>query len=71
MKRNLKFENPKIRKYSYNTWILVNLPSGSKPIGCKYIFKKKKKFDGSIDKYKARLLAKGFKLDIIWLSFHI
>ena len=44
-----------------NTWILVDLPSGFKPIGCKWIFKKKMKFDGSIDKYKARLVAKGFR----------
>jgi hypothetical protein len=44
-----------------NTWILVDLPSGSKPIGCKWIFKKKMKSDGSIDKYKARLVAKGYR----------
>ncbi|XP_059458367.1 uncharacterized mitochondrial protein AtMg00820-like [Corylus avellana] len=44
-----------------NTWILVDLPSGSKSIGCKWIFKKKMKSDGSIDKYKARLVAKGFR----------
>ncbi|XP_059431574.1 uncharacterized mitochondrial protein AtMg00820-like [Corylus avellana] len=44
-----------------NTWILVDSPSGSKPIGCKWIFKKKMKYDGSIDKYKVRLVAKGFR----------
>lgn len=32
---------------------LVNLPPGSKPIGCKWIFKKKMKV-------KVRLVAKGF-----------
>ena len=32
-----------------------------KPLGCKWIFKKKLKADGSIDKYKARLVTKGFK----------
>ena len=30
------------------TWKLVNLPPGSKPIGCKWIFKKKMKVDGTI-----------------------
>lgn len=39
---------------------LVDLPAGTKLIGCKWIFKRKLKADGSIDKYKARLVAKGF-----------
>ena len=42
------------------TWKLVDLPPGSKPIGCKWIFKRKMKVDGTIDKFKARLIAKGF-----------
>ncbi|KAL0346535.1 UNVERIFIED_CONTAM: Retrovirus-related Pol polyprotein from transposon TNT 1-94 [Sesamum calycinum] len=40
---------------------LVDLPSSSKPLGCKWILKRKYKADGSIDKYKVRLIAKGFK----------
>ena len=43
-----------------NTWKLVDLPPGYKPIGCKWIFKKKMKVDGTIDKFQARLVAKGF-----------
>ena len=43
-----------------NTWKIVELPPGSKAIGCKWVSKKKLKLDGSIDKYKARLVAKGF-----------
>lgn len=43
-----------------NTWTLVDLPPGFKPISCKWIFKKKIKVDGTIDKFKARLVAKGF-----------
>jgi len=43
-----------------NTWTLVDLPKGEKPIGCKWIFKKKYHLDGSIEKYKARLVDKGF-----------
>jgi len=36
------------------------LPKGAKPIDCKWIFKKKYHPDGSIEKYKARLVAKEF-----------
>ena len=39
-----------------NTWVLADLPTGCKPLGCKWIFKKKMKVDGSIDKFKARLV---------------
>ncbi|GJR60065.1 retrotransposon protein, putative, ty1-copia subclass [Tanacetum coccineum] len=40
---------------------LVGLLSGCKPLGYKWIFKKKMKADGTIDKYKARLVIKGFR----------
>lgn len=43
-----------------NTWELVNLPTGKSPIGCKWVYKVKYKADGSIERYKARLMAKGF-----------
>ena len=39
----------------------MDLPPGSKPLGYKWIFKKKMKADGSIDKYKAKLVIKGYK----------
>ena len=42
------------------TWKLVDLPLGTKPIGCKWVYKNKYKEDGSLDKHKARLVAKGF-----------
>jgi hypothetical protein len=38
----------------------VNLPSGRKSIGNKWVLKIKRMADGSIDKYKARLVAKGY-----------
>ena len=44
-----------------HTWELVDLPPGSKPLGYKWIFKRKMKADGSIDKYKARLVIKGYR----------
>ncbi|KAH9671079.1 hypothetical protein KPL70_017207 [Citrus sinensis] len=44
-----------------HTWELVDLPPRCKPLGYKWIFKKKMKADGSIDKYKARLVIKGYR----------
>ena len=44
-----------------HTWELVDLPSGCKPLSSKWIFKRKRKVDGSIDKYKARLVIKGYR----------
>ena len=44
-----------------NTWILTDLPPGCKPLGCKWIFKRKMKIDGTIEKFKARLVIQGFR----------
>ena len=43
-----------------DTWDLVDLPEGRKPVECKWIFKIKRGSDGSIKRYKVRLVAKGF-----------
>lgn len=43
-----------------NTWTLMPLPYGYKPIGCKWGNKIKYKSDGMIDRYKARLVANGY-----------
>ncbi|KAK1625891.1 hypothetical protein QYE76_000206 [Lolium multiflorum] len=43
-----------------NTWRLVELPRGHHIIGCKWVFKVKDKSDGTIDRQKAHLVAKGF-----------
>ena len=49
--------NSEIESIMHNhTWEIVDLPSGAKNIACKWIFKRKLKPDGSIEKYKARLL---------------
>ena len=41
-------------------WELVDLLSGRRAIGNKWVLKVKRKSDGSIDKYKVRLVAKGY-----------
>lgn len=45
---------------SNETWSLVSLPKDRKAIDCRWVYKLKRKSDGSIDKYRARLCAKGF-----------
>nr|XP_009623548.1 uncharacterized protein LOC104114738 [Nicotiana tomentosiformis]XP_033516793.1 uncharacterized protein LOC104114738 [Nicotiana tomentosiformis] len=41
-------------------WNIVTLPEWKKPADCKCIFSIKHKPDGTIDRYKARLIARGF-----------
>eukprot|EP00253_Pinus_taeda_P008720 PITA_08720 len=41
-------------------WDLVELPAGRKPIGSKWVFKKKTNAEGKVGKYKAWLVAKGY-----------
>ena len=43
-----------------HTWDLVTLPPRQSVVGCKWIYKIKTHFDGSIERYKARLVAKSF-----------
>lgn len=43
-----------------NTWSLVPLPMGHKPIGCRWVYKIKYNSDGTIERYKACLVAKGY-----------
>lgn len=42
------------------TWKLVKLPPGRKPIGVKWVLTVKRDAQGNITKYKARLVAKGY-----------
>ena len=46
--------------YSNSVWSLVEAPKGVKPIGCKWIYKRKRGSDGKVETFKARLVAKGY-----------
>ena len=54
----MKAEIDAIEKYG--TWKLIKLPEVRKAIGVKWVFRTKFNSDGSIFKYKARLVVKGF-----------
>jgi hypothetical protein len=43
-----------------NTWDLVDLPPRKSVVGCKWVYKIKTCSDGTVDRYKARLVARGF-----------
>ena len=43
-----------------NTWSLTPLPSHKRTIGCKWVYKVKYKSNGFVERYKAKLVAKGF-----------
>ncbi|XP_039047068.1 uncharacterized mitochondrial protein AtMg00820-like [Hibiscus syriacus] len=42
------------------TWVIIDLPKDKKPVDCKWVFTVKFKADGKIERYKARLVTKGF-----------
>ena len=53
--------NEEIKALQKNkTWELAHLPPDKHPVGCKWIFNIKYKADGSVDRYKARLVARGY-----------
>lgn len=43
-----------------NTWDVVPLPHSKRPIVCKWVYKIKLKSDGTLERYKACLVAKGY-----------
>lgn len=42
------------------TWEMVDLHRGKEPVGCKWVFTIKYKVNGTIKRYKTRLVAKGY-----------
>lgn len=43
-----------------HTWQITDLSAGKKPIGSKWVYKLKLNLDGSVDRHKAHLVAKGY-----------
>uniref|UniRef100_A0A2N9IDW1 Reverse transcriptase Ty1/copia-type domain-containing protein n=1 Tax=Fagus sylvatica TaxID=28930 RepID=A0A2N9IDW1_FAGSY len=43
-----------------HTWDMTTLPPGKSAVGCKWVYKIKTRADGSVERYKAHLVAKGF-----------
>jgi hypothetical protein len=43
------------------TWDLVPCPPRVRPITCKWVYKVKTRSDGSLERYKTRLVARGFQ----------
>lgn len=66
VKQALKDANWKPTRHEYEAlinqklWDLVSLPAGKKVVGYKRMFRVKENVDGSINKYKARLVTKVF-----------
>ena len=43
-----------------HTWDLVRLPAGKHVVGSRWVYTIKENSDGSLERYKARVVAKGF-----------
>ena len=41
-------------------WATIELPKGNKPMGCKWVYTVKYKGNGTLERYKARLIVKGY-----------
>ena len=46
--------------YSNSVWELVDPPEGIKPIGCKWIYKRKRGANGKVENVQSKIAAKGF-----------
>ena len=56
--KTMKFELDSV--YSNQVWDLVKAPNGITPVGCKWVYKRKRGIDGKVETFKARLVAKGY-----------
>jgi len=68
------------------TWDLVSPPKRAVVVSCRWVYNLKYRPDGSVDRYKARLIAKGYtqtyvvdyfetssvaRLNYIWILFSV
>lgn len=61
MMNGTKLSTKKLQTPNNNgTWTLTDLHEGKRAVGCKWVYTMKFKADGSMDRYKARLVARGF-----------
>ncbi|TYK02298.1 gag/pol protein [Cucumis melo var. makuwa] len=57
----IKAMNLEMESMFFNSvWTLVDQPNDVKPIGCKWIYKRKRDQAGKVQTFKARLVAKGY-----------
>lgn len=47
--------------YERKVWTLTKLPEGTQPLGCRWVYTVKRNETGEIARYKARLVAQGYK----------
>ncbi|RVW52967.1 putative mitochondrial protein [Vitis vinifera] len=57
--RNVVLEEIRVLEKN-KTWEIENLPRRKITVGCKWVFTTKYKSDGTLERYKTRLVAKGF-----------
>ncbi|KAL9240833.1 hypothetical protein vseg_015010 [Gypsophila vaccaria] len=58
----VKAMNKELEAFEVNdTWDVTALPSGTRAIGCKWLYKLKYQPDGSLERHKARLVIQGYK----------
>lgn len=57
----VKAMNEELEALELNTWEITDLPLGKTPIGCKWLHRIKYCPDGSVDRYKSRLVILGNK----------
>ena len=46
--------------YSDQVRNLIKVPNSIKPVGCKWVYKRKRGIDGKVETFKARLVAKWY-----------
>ena len=46
--------------YSNQVWDLVKAPNDIKPVGCKWVYKRKRGVNGKVETFKETLVAKGY-----------
>ena len=46
--------------YFNQVWDLVKASNDIKPVGCKWVYRRKRGIDGKVETFKARLVVKGY-----------